>query len=200
MSRAARRRRGGTQRSRGRHPLSRRSGPEPLPPKRKWRAILLATLVLVPAYWSVLIAVVSAGSDAADAPNPVPAFALGLSLFPFAFLVLAFLSEHPRGAPGAVLRAMGLALLVGIPLSAVAGDAITGMVAAASAGGAVALRFDEATSARSRTIAVVAVTAYVFVMLRMVGDVAVLLAPVLPFTALGVADHLAERRWEREGG
>jgi hypothetical protein len=38
------------------------------------------------------------------------------------------------------------------------------------------------------------VTVYVFVMARIVPDVALLLAPTLPFTALGVADHLAEIR------
>jgi hypothetical protein len=41
---------------------------------------------------------------------------------------------------------------------------------------------------------VAAVTAYVFVMVRVVPDVTLLLAPTLPFTALGVADHVAETR------
>jgi hypothetical protein len=46
-------------------------------------------------------------------------------------------------------------------------------------------------------VAVLAVSAYVFVMIRLAGDVTLLLAPTLPFTCLGVADHLAERRREQ---
>jgi hypothetical protein len=80
-------------------------GSEPLPPPRKWRAITLATLLLVPAFWSLMAGLVAVASDDNDAPNAGPAIAVGLSLIPFVFVVLAFLSEHPR-APGAVLRAM----------------------------------------------------------------------------------------------
>ena len=46
------------------------------------------------------------------APNPAAALAFGLALIPFVFIVLAFMSEHPR-APAAVFQAMVLALLVG---------------------------------------------------------------------------------------
>ena len=46
-------------------------------------------------------------------------------------------------APGGRLRAMGLCLLVGIPVSALAADAVTGIVAGVGAGGIVALRADE---------------------------------------------------------
>ncbi len=38
-------------------------GMEPLTPQRKWRAITLATLVLVPAFWSMLAGFVAAASD-----------------------------------------------------------------------------------------------------------------------------------------
>mgnify|MGYP006159678539 CR=1 FL=1 len=34
-------------------------GMEPLSPRRKWRAITVATLVLVPAYWMLLAGIVS---------------------------------------------------------------------------------------------------------------------------------------------
>ena len=115
---------------------------------------------------------------------------------PFVFIVLAFLSEHPR-APGAVLKAMGLSLVVGIPVSALAGDAVTGLVAGIGAGGIAVLRADADQGWRARAIAVIAVSAYVFVMIRAAGDVALLLAPTLPFTSLGVADHLSELRRER---
>jgi hypothetical protein len=159
---------------------------------------MLATLVLVPSYWSVLAGLVSVASDSADAPPAGPFIAFGLALIPFVFVALAFLSEHPR-APGAVVKAMGLALVVGIPVSAIAADAVTGLVAAVGAGGIAALRADRADAWKARAIAVLAVSIYVYLMIRLAGDATLLLAPTLPFTCLGVADHLAERRNEKAG-
>ena len=121
---------------------SSRTGIDPLSPQRKWRAILFATLLLVPAYWGIVIGVVAVASDNPDAPPAGPPIALGLTLLPFVFIVLAFFSTHPR-APAAVLKAMGLTLLIGIPVSAIAPDAITGLVAGIGAGGIAALRSDE---------------------------------------------------------
>jgi hypothetical protein len=173
------------------------AGAEPLSPRRKWRAITIATLLLVPSYWSILVGLVSVASDdPRGAPPAGPYLAFGLSFVPFVFIALAFLSEHPR-ASGAVVRAMGLALLVGIPASALAGDAVTGYVAGVGAGGVAALRADLYHSRRARAVAVLAASVYVFFMLRTAGDVALLLAPILPFTSIGVADHLSERKEER---
>ncbi|HZB78252.1 MAG TPA: hypothetical protein VE522_00190 [Actinomycetota bacterium] len=174
---------------------SRPAGVGPLSPRRTWRAITIATLLLVPSYWSVLAGLVSVASDSPDAPPAGPFIAFGLALIPFVFIVLAFTSEHPR-APAAVLKAMGLAIVVGLPVSALAADAVTGLVAAVGAGGIAALRGRE-DAWKGRAVAVLAVSAYVFVMIRLAGDVTLLLAPTLPFTCLGVADHLAERRREQ---
>jgi hypothetical protein len=178
-------------------PRRKPTGMEPLPPQRKWRAITLATLLLVPAFWAMLAGLVAAATDERGGPNPAAAIALGLALIPFVFLVLAFMSEHPR-APGAVVRAMGLFLLVGIPASALAGDAVTGIVAGVGAGGIVALRSDDAHSWRARALAVVAAALYTLVLVRTVGAAALLPAPIFPFTGIGVADHLSERKHERE--
>jgi hypothetical protein len=41
---------------------------------------------------------------------------------------------------------------------------------------------------------VVIVSVATFVLLRSITEVALLLAPIFPFTSLGVADHLSERR------
>lgn len=173
------------------------AGAEPLTPRRKWRAITLATLLFVPGYWAIIAGAVSVASDDRQGgPSAAPLIAFGLALVPFVFVVLAFLSEHPRAA-GSTVKAMGLALLVGIPVSAVSADAVTGIVAGVGAGGVVALRSDIDHDWKSRAIAVVAVSVYVFILLRTVPVVGVLLAPALPFTAIGVADHLAERRKER---
>jgi hypothetical protein len=170
---------------------------QPLSPRDKWRAITLATLVLVPGYWALLAALVAMASDDSGGPDPAAALALGVALVPFAFVVLAFLSGHPR-APGAVLKAMGLALLVGLPVAGLAGDAVTGIVAGVGAGGVVALRADDAHRWRSRALAVVLAVVYTFVLVRTAGVMALLPAPIFPFTGIGIADHLSERRRERE--
>ena len=173
-------------------------GVEPLSPQRKWRAILLATLVLVVAYWAMLVGLVMfASDDPGDGPQAAAVLTFGLALIPFVFIVLAFSSGHPR-APGAVVKAMGLALLVGIPVSALAADAVTGIVAGVGAGGIVALRADEDHNWRARAIAVGAASAYTFVLVRTLGELALLPAPIFPFTGIGIADHLSERRRERE--
>jgi hypothetical protein len=170
---------------------------EPLSPRRKWRAILLATLLLAPAYWSLMAGIVSVASDRGSAPSAGPLIAFGLALIPFVFVALAFLSEHPR-APGAVLRAMGLALLVGIPVSALARDAVTGLIAGVGAGGIAALRTDLDHTWKARAIALAVVCAWVYVTVRVTPEVVLVLAPALPFTSIGVADHLSEGRRERQ--
>ena len=170
------------------------AGMEPLPPKKKWQAITLATLLLVPAYWSILAAVVAAATDGDDpVPGTGASLALGLALIPFVFVVLAFVSEHPH-APGAVWRAMVLCLVVGAIVSALAADAVTGIVAGVGAGGTVALRADPGHTWRARALGVVVAVVYTFVLVRMASALALLPAPIFPFTAIGVADHFSERR------
>jgi hypothetical protein len=188
-------------------PPSRRRNPpvgiQPLSPQRKWRAIMVATLVLVPAFWLLLAGLVAGANDDTSgseaAPNVAVALAVGLAVVPFVFVALAFLSEHPR-APGAVLRAMGWALLVGIPVSALVGDAVTGIVAGVGAGGIQALRIDEPQNWRARAWAVVVASVYALVLVRTAGTLVLLPAPIFPLTAIGIADHLSERRAEQANG
>jgi hypothetical protein len=96
-----------------------------------------------------------------------------------------------------VLKAMGMALLVGIPVSALAADAVTGFVAAIGAGGIVSLRADLSDSWKARALGVLVASVYTFFMVRLAGDLVLIVAPALPLSAIGVADHLAERRRER---
>jgi len=170
---------------------------EPLSPRRKWRAITIATLVLVPAFWSLMIGLVAGATDDKDAADPsgmqaAGAIAFGLALIPFVFIALAFLSEHPR-PPAAVVRAMALSVFVALMVTAFF-DPVTGVVAGTSAGGVVALRMDADHTVRSRVLAVVVASAYTLLLVWTIGGLVLLPAPIFPFTALGVADHLAERR------
>lgn len=171
---------------------------EPLSPQRKWRAITIATVLLAPAMWSLLAGVVAVASDSQGGPAPGPAIAFGLSMIPFVFVVLAFASQHPS-APSAAFKAMAMCLLVGIPVSALAADAVSGIVAGIGAGGVYALRSEAAHSRLIRFGAVAIATAYTFMLVRLGGAVALIAAPILPFTGLGVADHYAEWRLARQG-
>ena len=173
------------------------AGMEPLSPRRKWRAITIATLVLVPAFWSLMIGLVAAATDDKDAADPsgmqaAGAIAFGISLIPFVFIALAFLSEHPR-PPAAVVRAMALSVFVGLMVAAFF-DPVTGVVAGTASGGIVALRMDTDHTVRSRILAVVVASVYTMLLVWTIGGLVLLPAPIFPFTALGVADHLAERR------
>ena len=96
-----------------------------------------------------------------------------------------------------VLKAMALTLLIGIPVSAVAADAVTGMVAGIGAGGIAAIRADVLHSWRARALGVAAASVFVFLAIRTAPEAAVLLAPCLPFTAIGIADHLVRAQGRR---
>lgn len=154
--------------------------------------------MLVPAFWTLLAGLVSSASgEPRDAPDPAASLAFGLAVIPFIFLVLAFLSQNPR-VPTSVLKAMGLALVIGIPVSFLSGDAVTGIVAGAGAGGMATLRSDAPHATKPRVLGVLAATAYTFVLVQTVGAIALLPAPILPFTAIGIADQISDRRWHLE--
>lgn len=163
----------------------------PLSPRRKWQTIVVATLVLVPAYWAVLAGMVRGAVDSSSSDSGAALIGFGLAVIPFVFIVLAFGSSQPQ-APRAVVRAMGLALLVGVPASAIAADAVTGMVAAVGAGGIISLRGDPSHGWKPRACAVAFASVYAFVLVRTAGPLALLSAPVFPLTALGLADHYVE--------
>jgi hypothetical protein len=172
------------------------AGAAPLAPRRKWLAITLATLLFTPGYWCLLIGLVAVGTDRDAEPLAAPYIAFGVAIIPFVFVALAFLSQHPRQAAASV-RAMLLALVIGIPVLGFTGDVVTGIVAGMGAGGIAALRADVTNPWKPRALAVTIASLYTFFLLRTSTDVALLVAPAFPFTSIGVADHLAERRRDR---
>lgn len=175
-------------------------GLEPLDPRRKWITITVATVVLAPAWWLMLVGLIALGTEDSDVggPTAVGALAFGLAVVPFVFIVLAFGSWHPS-APGAVVRAMSLFALVAIPVSAIAADAVTGLVAGAGAGGIAALRADLVHERKHRIVAVAVAAAYAFLLARTVPPAVIVSGPALPFTAIGMADHWSERQAARRG-
>jgi hypothetical protein len=123
---------------------------------------------------------------------------LGVGLVPFVFLALAFGSLHPR-ASGGVLKALGLFLVVGLPLG-VLGPAL-GIPAGFAVGGAFALRplEDHPHMLRARLIAVAAGLLYLGILWVIVPLFAVYVGAILPFAVLGLADQAMVWRAREQG-
>jgi len=163
----------------------------PIIGRRKLVALTVATVLLVISYAGILGAFVASGLD--EGPNPGPALALGMAVLPLVFATAAYLSLDPRAAT-AVLKAVGLFFLLAVPVSALAQDAVSGLVAGFGAGAVVAVHRLPAHTWKSRAIAVGAATVYVFFLVRILPPLGIASAPLLPFTAVAVADYILERR------
>ncbi len=168
----------------------------PLSSRRRWLSLTAATIVLQFAFWPII------GSLGAGGAGDPGLLWLGLAVVPFVFLVLAFASGHPR-APGAAGLAMGLFLLVALPVALL--DLLVGLVAGFGAGAVLALRFDpEVHSRRGRVIAVTAASIYTLVLVLLQGVVpglgpfAVISAAVIPLAVVGIADETAEGLFEQD--
>jgi hypothetical protein len=166
-------------------------GREAITSRGRWLAIISASLLLQLPYWVAVFAF-AASHDGQPVPGTPVLFALGF--VPLVFLLLAFVSRNP-GAPGGVLKAMGLFLLV-TPVVALL-NPVVGVVAGFGAGGIVTLRRPELPrDQRTRLIALVVGCVYLYVLLVVVGaaEFAIVTGAALPFAVLGIADELGEGR------
>lgn len=156
-----------------------------LNPRRRWLAIGAATIPLVFSYVSIAAAFTT-DADGESLVGPGAA-ALGLGIAPFVFLLLAFVSAH-RNPGAAVLKAMGLFLLLAFPIGVLA--PALGATAGYAAGGTVALRADEPS--RARWIAVGFTTFYVLILLLVAPAAGLFTGAVLPLLAVGFADEYVD--------
>ncbi len=157
--------------------------------KRSWLAIGTGTIVLLVSYSSLLVAIVATQSDTPDAAGPV--FALGFAMVPVTFVAVAFISGR-RSAPIAVLKAMGLWLLVALPLGLF--NPVFGLCAGFGLGGIVALKELDKTRWQTRLVAVSLGAVYAFAMLFVFPAVGLISGGLLPFASLGFADYYSEHR------
>lgn len=157
--------------------------------RRAWLAIGLATIVQLVSYSSLLVAIVATQSDEPEAAGPT--FALGFALVPVVFVVVAFVSGRSR-APIQVLKAMGLWLVIGLPLGLL--NPVFGLCAAFGFGGVITLKGDETTSWRARSVAVGALSIYVLAVLFIIPALGLISGGVLPLAVLGLADYFSRNR------
>lgn len=152
--------------------------------RRKWWAIsvgtLLETFASAGIFLGLFLPAVTEGAEASPG-----SLIVGVAAVPLAFVALAFVSGNPR-APIGVLQAMGLFLVAG-PVVAVTVDPVSALVLAFGAGGVVALRAGEGQK-RRRWAAVVLAAIVVAVLVRIDTGAALVIAPLLPFISLGIAD------------
>lgn len=157
--------------------------------RKSWIAIGLGTIVMVISYASLLVAIVASRSDTPQAAGP--AFAVGFALVPVVFVTVAFMSGR-RYAPTAVLKAMGLWLLIALPLGLF--NPVFGLCVAFGIGGVVTLKAPDTDSWKSRTVAVLLVASYSLMMLFVVPALGLTSGGLLPLASLGLMDWYVDHR------
>jgi hypothetical protein len=165
-------------------------------PRRKWAAVGLGTFIGLVAYWGAVLTLATPIDETQDAPEASGVLALAMLLVPVAFFAVAFVSERPHRWWGS-FAATGVAGATGILAALLARDLATAVVAGLGMGGAVALHPDREGWLARRGLGVAVAAVYVAVLIRVTPLLAVLMAPLLPFLAVGVADTFAERAASR---
>lgn len=165
-----------------------------LPPpsgRRRWAAVLSATLVLVFAFTGVITALYEQDEGNTDAARM--ALALAVAMVPVAFTILARVSRvaHPFRL---VLLVSPLAVAGYLAAGSLIRDPTSSLVLSFGVAGAFVLRADPPQRIPLR-ITIVAVASVLVVLLAIVAfEAAVVLAPFVPFPASMVADRIAAAR------
>ena len=147
---------------------------------------------MVISYWSIILSFLNEPGEQSASPL---ALAFGLATIPFVYVTLAFGSKHPQAAM-AVFQGVGLAMGFGLGLTVLAGDVITGLTGGFGAGVVAALRLGDGHNRKVRAAVAAVVTVYVFIVLRIAPEVAVVTGSLLPIPAVGLIDRMMERRYE----
>lgn len=156
--------------------------------RRIWWAIGIGTVVQTISYVALIGGAIASASDETLAAGPV--FALGFILVPVVSAIVAFVSRHER-APIATLKGMGIWLVVGLPLGVM--NPISGLSAGFAASGVFTLRPLALRPGRRRWLAVLALLAYVTLLVFILPQAALFAGAATPLLALRVADMLSER-------
>lgn len=162
-----------------------------------WAAIAVATAFVTVGFWAMAygLAAGAAGTPANPGQDTTMIAAAGVSLavllIPAAMAAAAFISRRPD-APVAVLAGMGLSIAVGLPLLWFR-NPLAALIAGCAAGAVVTLRRPEGTTWHPRAIAAAMVAVVVLVGMAVLFVPTTLLAPALPFSAVGICDLVTAR-------
>jgi hypothetical protein len=169
-------------------------------PIRKWVAIGVGTVAASAAYWFLVLGL-AALFDEADGLDPNISWRwfimLGFLMVPGTLAILSYFSWRP--SPGiAVLNGTALVVLfTGALIVLGAPEPITPLAAGLGAGGVATIHAQPHHSWKRRAVAVAIAAVYIFVILQTVPFLGLVMAPFVPFNAVGLADFLADRRLER---
>jgi hypothetical protein len=156
--------------------------------RRVWLAIGFGTILQAISFGSLLLGAVASQSDTPEAGGP--AFAIGFGMVPLVLLIVAFGSGR-LGPAAAVLKGMGLWLLVALPISLA--NPVTGISAGFTAAAAVTLHRAEGIPFKPRVIAVVMAAGYVTLLVAILPQAGVFAGAVTPLLAIRGADIWSER-------
>ena len=164
---------------------------EPISRRRRWAAALGATFVLLIAFTAVITAIVQQDRD--NAGGASIAVAVAAALVPVAFTVLARVSRSGRPLRSVFVVAP-LAIAAYLAVGSLVRDPTSALVLAFGIAGAFVLRADPVHRIPMRITAVGVLSAVTLLLAVVAPVAAVVVAPFLPFTALVVADIVAESR------
>ena len=156
--------------------------------KRRWLAVLLATIMMLASYLMFIWALAAASGDETVFAGGL--FGIALGLVPGAFAVAAFVSQNQRAISSTLLATL-VWFVVAVPIGI--GDVPTGLVAGFGAGAVIAFRLPPGRGRRSRVIAVVIAIVYAFAMQGLLPEAGLFAAAPLPFLAVALADLYDER-------
>jgi hypothetical protein len=156
--------------------------------RRRWTAVLFATLVLVFAFTGVITALYE--QDEGDTDAARMALALSVVMVPIAFTILARVSRAPHPFR-TVSLVSPLAVAGYLAVGSLIRDPTSSLVLAFGVAGAFTLRIDPPQRIAVR-LAAVTTAGVVVAMLALVSiEAAVVLAPFVPFPVLMLGDRIA---------
>jgi len=162
---------------------------------RRWRAVGLATLLLVFGYFSVIGAV--AANEDGEVSAARTAMIMAALVAPLSLAVLGRVSQAPTPVRTALVA--GPLAIAGFALvGSLTGDSASALVLSFGIAGAVAMRTDSGVHSVWRRIGTVGFFLIATVVIRLVSaEVAVTVAPLFPFVATGITDMITEREFRR---
>jgi hypothetical protein len=156
--------------------------------RRRWLAVIVATILMVLSYVMFIYALVAASGDEVTFAGGLLGIALGL--VPAVFATAAFVSNNER-ALLSTFGATGLWLILTLTLGL--GSLPVGLVAGYGAGGVIAFRLGPSHTRSSRTFAVALCAVYTLVLQRLLPEVGLFAGAPLPFAAIVAADIYREK-------